>query len=117
MEDGLTPETASHLHLLPEITRRILAVSQPQKIILFGSYARGDYGPDSDLDLLVVLDGIASTRAESNRLRRVLRGLLAPIDILVATPEQIERHRQTIGLIYRPVLEEGKVIYERPPTA
>ncbi len=111
------PETASHLHLLPEITRRILAVSQPKMIILFGSYARGDYGPDSDLDLLVILDGIASTRAESNRLRRVLRGLLAPIDILVATPEQIERHRRTIGLIYRPALEEGKVIYERPPAA
>ncbi|MEI7990054.1 MAG: nucleotidyltransferase domain-containing protein [Chloroflexota bacterium] len=107
-------ESVSYLQLLPEITRRILSVSRPQKIILFGSYARGDYNTDSDLDLLVILEGIESPRVESNRLRRVLRGLLAPVDILVATPEQIERHRQTIGLIYRPALEEGKIIYERP---
>ncbi|MEI7990062.1 MAG: nucleotidyltransferase domain-containing protein [Chloroflexota bacterium] len=110
-------ECTPALQLLPEITRRILSVCQPQKIILFGSYARGDYGPDSDLDLLVIMDGIESNRAESNRLRRALRGLLTPIDILVATTEQIERHRQTIGLIYRPALEEGKVIYEQHATA
>jgi predicted nucleotidyltransferase len=107
-------QAVSYLNLVPEITRRILSVSKPQKIILFGSYARGDFGPDSDLDLLVVLDYIESPRAESNRLRRVLRGLLAPVDILVATSEQIERNRRTVGLIYRPALEEGKVIYERP---
>lgn len=104
----------TYLHLLPEITRRILAVSKPQKIILFGSYARGDFGPDSDLDLLVVLENIDSPRAESNRLRRALRGILAPVDVLVATPDQVERNSKTIGLIYRPALEEGKVIYERP---
>ena len=94
--------------------RRILAVSQPEKIILFGSFARGDYGPDSDLDLLVILENVDSPRAESNRLRRAMRGLLAPVDILVATPEQIQRHRHTIGFIYRTALDEGKVIYERP---
>jgi len=102
------------LELLPEITSRIVKTSDPEKIVLFGSYAKGDFGPDSDLDLLVIIDGIDSPRKESNRLRRSLRGLLAPVDILVATPEQIERHRKTIGLIYRPALDEGKVIYERP---
>ena len=75
-----------NLELLPEITQRILAVSDPEKIILFGSYARGDYGPDSDLDLMVVMQNIQSSREESTRLRRALRELLAPIDILVATP-------------------------------
>ena len=102
------------LELLPEITSRIVKTSDPEKIVLFGSYAKGDFGPDSDLDLLVIIDGIDSPRKESNRLRRSLRGLLAPVDILVATPELIERHRKTIGLIYRPALDEGKVIYERP---
>jgi predicted nucleotidyltransferase len=104
----------SRLDLFPEITRRILTVCKPENIILFGSYARGDYHPDSDLDILVILKGITSTRAESNRLRRALRGLLTPIDILVATPEQIQQHRQTLGLIYRPALEEGIVIYKQP---
>jgi predicted nucleotidyltransferase len=106
----------NHLNVIPEITRRILAVSDPAKIILFGSYAREDFGPDSDLDLLVILEGVDSPRAESIKLRRTLRGLLVPVDILVATPEQVERHRNTVGLIYRSVLAEGKVLYERPAT-
>jgi predicted nucleotidyltransferase len=107
----------SCIALLPEITQRILEVSDPEQIILFGSYARGDNGPDSDLDLLVVLRAVQSTRAESIRLKRALRGLLVPVDILVATPEQLERHRNTVGLIYRTVLSEGKLVYERPAAA
>ena len=99
--------------LLEEIKRRILAVSDPEQIILFGSHARGITGPDSDLDLLVIEKGIDAPRRESVRLRAVLRGLLVPIDVLVATPNQIERYRDSIGLIYNSILREGKVIYER----
>lgn len=110
----LQVEADNKLRHLPDMIRRILTVCDPEKIILFGSYARGDFTPDSDLDILVIVAGVSSTRAESNRLRKALRGLLVPVDVLVATPEQIQRHRQTLGLIYRPALEEGKVIYERP---
>jgi predicted nucleotidyltransferase len=101
---------------LPEITRRILSVSTPEQIILFGSYARGDFGPDSDLDLLVILPGVRSPRSESTRLRRALRGLLVPVDIIVVTPQQIERYRNTLGYIFNSALTEGKVIYERLAT-
>lgn len=100
--------------LLEEIVHRILAVSHPEQIILFGSRARGEAGPDSDLDLLVVARGIGAPRRESTRLRRALRGLLVPVDVIVATPEQIERHRDTIGLVYRQALREGRVLYDRP---
>ncbi len=103
--------------VLAEIVRRIRAVSEPEQIILFGSYARGDFGPDSDLDLLVVEAGVAAPRRESVRLRRALRGLLVPIDVVVATPEQIERYGQSIGLIYEPALREGKVLYDRSTAA
>ena len=99
---------------LPEITRRIVRTSNPEKIILFGSYARGGSGIDSDLDLLVIVPGVSHLRQESLRVRRALRGLLAPVDIIVATPEQIERLGNTPGLIYRTALREGKVLYERP---
>jgi predicted nucleotidyltransferase len=99
--------------LLEEIKRRILAISDPEQIILFGSHARGIAGPDSDLDLLVIEEGIDAPRRESVRLRAALRGLLVPIDVLVATPNQIERYRNSIGLIYNSILREGKVIYER----
>jgi predicted nucleotidyltransferase len=102
----LTPE------LLAEITRRILSVSNPEQIIMFGSYARGDFNTNSDLDLLVIED-VEFLRQESVRLRQALRGLLFPIDIVVATPEQVERHRNSIGLIYRSALSEGKVLYDR----
>ena len=97
---------------IPEITRRIIETSHPEKIILFGSYARGNFGTDSDLDLLVIIPGVSNLRQESLRVRRALRGLLAPVDIIVATPEQIQRLGNTRGLIYQSALQEGKVLYE-----
>src|SRR5258706_7054267 len=98
---------------LPEITQRIVQTSKPDKIILFGSYARGTWGADSDLDLLIIVPGVKHLREESIRLRRALRGLLVPVDIVVATPEQINRLGNTAGLVYKTALSEGKVLYER----
>lgn len=98
---------------LPEITRRIVQTSNPEKIILFGSYARGNFGTDSDLDLLIIMPNVEHFRQESIRVRRALRGLLVPVDIVVATPEQIARLGNTPGLVYQAALSEGKVLYER----
>jgi predicted nucleotidyltransferase len=98
---------------LPEITRRIIRTSNPDKIILFGSYARGNCSADSDLDLLIIVPNIEHTRQESIRVRRALRGLLVPVDIVIATPEQISRLGNVAGLVYRSALSEGKVLYER----
>jgi predicted nucleotidyltransferase len=103
--------------LLQEITRRIKGTTNPEKIILFGSYARGDENADSDLDLLVVVRDTRFPRRESTRIRRALRGLLVPIDVIVATPEHLERYRDSIGLVYRAALLEGVVLYERAPAA
>jgi uncharacterized protein len=97
---------------LPEITQRIVETSNPEKIILFGSYARGTSGADSDLDLLIIVPGVKHLRKESIRVRRALRGLLVPVDIVIATPEQIERLGNTAGLVYQTALSEGKVLYE-----
>ena len=98
---------------LPEITRRIVRTSNPDKIILFGSYARGKFSADSDLDLLIIVPNIEHTRQESIRVRRALRGLLVPVDIVIATPEQIDRLGNVAGLVYQSALSEGKVLYER----
>jgi predicted nucleotidyltransferase len=103
--------------LLNEIKRRILAICDPEQIILFGSHASGNAGPDSDVDLLVIEEGVQAPRRESVRLRSALRGLLVPIDVMVATPQQVERYRDATGLIYHSILREGRVIYERAASA
>jgi predicted nucleotidyltransferase len=103
--------------LLVEISRRIQETTVPEQIILFGSYARGEAGPDSDLDLLVVVRDVAQPRQESTRIRRALRGLLVPIDVIVATPEHLETFRNSPGMIYGRALREGRILYERAPAA
>jgi HEPN domain-containing protein/predicted nucleotidyltransferase len=96
--------------MLREIVRRIVEAVQPERIILFGSAARGEMGPDSDVDLLIIKQ--CENRRETARLiRRELIGISVPIDIIVVTPDDIARHKDTIGLIYRPALREGKLVY------
>ena len=95
---------------LKEIIRRIVDIAKPEKIIMFGSAARGEMGPDSDLDLLVI-KSCDHRRNTARKIRRHLIGIAVPIDIIVAKPEDIERYKDAIGLIYRPALAEGKVIY------
>jgi predicted nucleotidyltransferase len=99
--------------LLAEITRRIVTTSDPEQIIMFGSQARGDAGPDSDLDLLVVKDKVESPRAEAARIYRALAGLRTPVDIVVVRSDYVQRHRDIVGTIVRPALREGKVLYAR----
>jgi predicted nucleotidyltransferase len=97
-------------NLLQEIVRRILKVTKPERIILFGSAARGEMGPDSDLDLLVVT-ACGHRRNTARRIRRSLFGVGVPIDITVAKPQDLELYGDSIGLIYRPALREGIVLY------
>jgi uncharacterized protein len=96
--------------ILQEIVRRIVRVAKPEKIILFGSAAREEMGPDSDLDFLVI-KSCKNRRKTARKIRRRLIGIGIPKDIIVATPEDIERYKDTIGLIYRPALKEGKLLY------
>ena len=99
--------------IVPEIARRILAVSQPRQIILFGSYGRGDFGPDSDLDVLVIEDEVVSINSETQRLYQAMQGLGMPVDIVVARTAYVERYGDLVGSVVRPALREGRVIYAR----
>jgi predicted nucleotidyltransferase len=96
--------------ILQEIVLRIVEVAKPEKIILFGSAAREEMGPDSDLDFLVI-KSCKNRRKTARKIRRRLIGIGIPKDIIVATPQDMERYKDTIGLIYRPALKEGKVLY------
>lgn len=99
--------------LLAEITQRVVAVSDPEQIILFGSQARGDAGSNSDLDLLVIKDEVESPRAEAARIYRALAGLRTPVDVVVMRSDYVQRYRDIIGAIVRPALREGRVLYAR----
>ncbi len=97
-----------------EMVRRIVAKFRPEKIILFGSYARGTAGPDSDVDLLVVMpSGALSRREQAVQIRCALYEFGIPKDVIVATAQEVERCRNLIGHIIRPAMREGKVLYER----
>lgn len=92
---------------------RIVRDCHPLKIILFGSHARGEAGPESDIDLLVVLPEVSNKRHAAVAIRRALTDLPVPKDIVVTTPEEIARRGDLIGTVLRHALCEGKVLYER----
>lgn len=103
-------------HLLPssvlaDIVRRVVEVAKPQRIVMFGSAARGAMRADSDVDLLVVKSGRFQRGRLVDAIYRNLRGAGAPVDVIVVTPEEVERYRDDPCLIIAPALEEGKVVY------
>jgi predicted nucleotidyltransferase len=108
--------TEPNVKALAEIIRRIVEVAQPEKIILFGSAARGEMNLHSDVDLLVVKSG-AHRRRLAQAIYMNLFGVGQAVDVIVVTPEDIERYRDAIGLIIEPALREGKVVYEREALA
>jgi predicted nucleotidyltransferase len=100
--------------LMDEIVRRVLAVARPERIILFGSAAAGGMTPDSDIDLLVLEADPGDRRRKSVRIRRALRRLGYPFDVVVMATDHFENTKDVAGAIASPVSREGKVIYEAP---
>ena len=96
---------------LQKIIRRVVEVAQPEKIILFGSAARGEMGPHSDVDLLVIKRGKFHQGHLTGKIYMNLHGVGQAVDIILVTPEQVERYRNTHFLVIAPALREGKEIY------
>ncbi len=108
-----TLEIESNQSTLNEIVRRIVGGFNPQRIILFGSWARGSAGQDSDIDLLIVMDVEGSKRKKATEIDIALAGIPVPVDLIVATLGDIERSADSIASIIAPAMREGKVLYER----
>lgn len=96
---------------LPVIKRRIVRGFKPERIILFGSQARGDANPDSDMDIIVVMRDVANRRFAAGDVRAALSGIPLAIDVLVTTPEQLIEDVDLIGTVFRPAVREGVTIY------
>ena len=98
---------------LQEMVSRIVKRFQPEKIILFGSHARGVGGTSSDVDLLVVMPVQGTRRKLATEIDLSLVGIELPADVIVVTPDDFQRNRDRIGTIIQPAMREGKVLYER----
>jgi predicted nucleotidyltransferase len=97
--------------LIEEIRRRLAALAPAQsRIVLFGSRARGEDGHRSDVDVLVIEPSVRDPMRESVRLRRALRGLGVPIDVLVVGQEEAQRRGTVPGTVVERALREGRVL-------
>lgn len=98
---------------IADAVRCIVEVARPEKVILFGSAARGDTNRDSDADFLVVLKHVDRPREESVRIRRALRSINMPVDIVVVGQDQLRTLGDHPGLVYREAIRHGRVLYDR----
>jgi predicted nucleotidyltransferase len=107
---GIQDSVNEHIQQMVEL---IVAQFQPEKIILFGSHARGAGTADSDVDLLVVMPVEGSKRAKQLEIRAAVHDVHVPKDILVSRPEEFQWRKDIVGTIERPAATEGRVLYAR----
>ena len=97
--------------VLEDIINRIVETVRPEKIILFGSAARGEMGPNSDVDLLIIRKG-GHSRKLVGQIYRKLHGVGAAVDAVMVSPADVERYKDSHALIIKPALAEGRVVYD-----
>ena len=105
--------TVSNDELIREMAARIVRQFDPDRIILFGSHARGDAGPDSDVDLLIVMPLSGSRRKKAVEIGVALHDIRLPKDVIVTTPEEFEWRKDTIGTIEHPAWHEGRLLHAK----
>jgi predicted nucleotidyltransferase len=105
------PNVQVHIN---RMVKRIVKNFHPDKIILFGSHARGDAGPDSDVDLLVVMDFEGSKLDKTVKVRVALGSHAVPTDVILSRPKDFAWRKEIVGTIEYPAAREGKVLYARP---
>lgn len=98
---------------IERMVRRIVSKFQPERVILFGSHARGEAGPDSDVDLLVVMPVDGRKREVQIQIRVALQEIHVPVDIVVTAPDDFEWRKEIPGTIEYPAVKEGRVLYAR----
>src|SRR6266478_1362292 len=116
IEAGIvSPQAAHEESLLDQMVEALKSAGQPERIILFGSRARGDARPDSDFDLLIVQAAQPgnSRWQELRRLRQALRRFPIAKDLLLFRPAELEYWRESLNHIVGRSLREGRLLYER----
>jgi predicted nucleotidyltransferase len=99
-----------------KIVEIIRCSADPERIILFGSRAKGTQKQESDYDICVIKSGVKHRRKLAMKLYRDLYGVGVPVDVIVETPETFEELRDNPFLIYHDIARQGRIIYEKPAT-
>ncbi len=106
--EKITPE------LINYIIEKIVQEIKPEKIILFGSYAKGNFNQDSDLDLFIIKESEESSRIVRRKVEALLWGRRFPVDLLVRKPEEVEWNFRAKNPLYlHHIFKDGKVVYEK----
>lgn len=100
--------------IINNIVETIVRNVHPEKVILFGSYAWGSPTPNSDIDLLIVVKSSMRRDKRSLEIYRLFTDRTFPLDIIVYTPEEVELCQTMHGSFVKSIMEEGKVLYDRP---
>jgi len=98
-------------NVLKNIIDRVVEIAHPEKIVLFGSAARGEMDSNSDVDLLVIVRPGIHRRRLAGEIYKNLIGVGQAVDIIVVTTDDIEHYKDSFALIIEPALKEGKVVY------
>ena len=96
---------------LEEIVRRIVATAGPDRILIFGSASRGEMGPNSDIDLLVIKGGDYHRGRLTDEIYMSLFGIGEAVDVIVVKPEDVDLYRDSPAAVIAPALAEGRVIH------
>ncbi len=100
--------------ILDHVTRTIVERFHPRRILLFGSRARGESSPDSDLDIFVEMESSASPPERAIQVSSVFGLRPWPLDVVVYTPQEVRRLRHVHGTLLSAIEAEGRVLYELP---
>lgn len=107
-------KTGKYKNITERIVNTIVEAVYPEKVILFGSRATGNYGKNSDYDFMVVKSGVRNEREISRRIYRALfdKNIRVSVDIIVVDSDKFNKNRDNPYLVYSWALKEGKIIYE-----
>ena len=108
-----TAKERNRRKMINEMVTRIVERFDPEKIILFGSHARGEAGPDSDVDLLIVMTVEGSKREKQIEVRSALHDIRLSKDVIISRVEEFEWRKDIVGTIEHPAFREGEVLYAR----
>jgi predicted nucleotidyltransferase len=105
--------TAEQEAQLQALLQTLIERVQPEKVVLFGSYAEGTATPQSDIDLLVIVESDLQRDRRQEAISRALRPRRVPVDILAYTPAEVQHCMETPASFVRHILTTGKVVYDR----